>query len=89
MPKRLKKLRRPPSDPNQAAHRLTAEIATDSEVAPDFEEQLSAYMARLGAKGGKVGGARRMATMTPQERSAVALKAARARWRKAKTKGKV
>ena len=33
------------------------------------------YLRRLGAKGGKVGGKRRLETMTPEERSASARKA--------------
>jgi hypothetical protein len=66
MPKRLKK-------------------ATDETVTPPhgdpFQQQLSAYMAKLGAKGGKVGGKRRLKTMTKAERVAVARKAASARWK--------
>jgi hypothetical protein len=45
---------------------------------------LSEYMAALGRKGGTVSGARRMANLTTQERRAIALKAARARWAKEK-----
>jgi hypothetical protein len=55
----------------------------------DFEVQLSAYMAKLGAKGGRIGGKRRMETMTYEQRSAIALKAVRARWTKAKAKKRV
>jgi hypothetical protein len=43
-------------------------------------------MAKLGAKGGKVGGKRRLDTMTPEQRSEIALKAARTRWAKAAKK---
>ena len=43
---------------------------------------LSRIMAQMGRKGGKIGGKRRMETMTPEERSKVALKAAKARWAK-------
>jgi hypothetical protein len=43
-------------------------------------------MAALGKRGGKIGGKRRLQTMTQEERSAVALKAAHARWKKAKQK---
>jgi hypothetical protein len=39
-------------------------------------------MAKLGAKGGKVGGKRRLKTMTKAERVAVAKKAATSRWKK-------
>jgi hypothetical protein len=46
-----------------------------------FKDQLSAYMAKLGAKGGKVSGARRM-DMPKKDRVAIAKKAAAARWGK-------
>jgi hypothetical protein len=52
----------------------------------DFQTQLSAHMAKLGAKGGRIGGKRRLETMTYEQRSAIALKAVRARWRKEKAK---
>jgi hypothetical protein len=42
------------------------------------------YMAALGRKGGIVSGARRMDTLTAKQRSAIARKAARARWAKRK-----
>jgi hypothetical protein len=38
-------------------------------------------MAELGRKGGKVGGKRRLETMTPNQRRDVARKAANARWK--------
>ena len=53
-------------------------------VAPDpldFNSQLSTYMARLGSKGGKVSGAKRM-QMPQKQRKAIAKKAAAARWGK-------
>jgi hypothetical protein len=42
--------------------------------------QISMLMASLGRKGGKIGGKRRLQTMTAEERKDVARKAARARW---------
>ncbi|KKN57372.1 hypothetical protein LCGC14_0562780 [marine sediment metagenome] len=42
--------------------------------------QVSAYMARIGRRGGKKGGKRSMETMTPEERSARASNAVKARW---------
>jgi hypothetical protein len=44
--------------------------------------QISHLMAEMGRRGGKIGGKRRLETMTAAQRSAVALKAARARWTK-------
>jgi hypothetical protein len=41
-------------------------------------------MAAVGRKAGQIGGKRRMETMTKTERSKVATKAAKARWRKAR-----
>jgi hypothetical protein len=46
-----------------------------------FQEQLSAYMAKLGAKGGKVSGAKRMENLSPKTRREIAKKAAAARWK--------
>ena len=43
---------------------------------------LSAYMAAIGRKGGQIGGKRRLKTMTKAQRSKVAARAARARWKK-------
>lgn len=89
MPKPLKKPTRPkrPTDPNQWAHQLvresTEERAPETPVV-DFKTLLSAHMSKLGKKGGKIGGKRRLETMTGEERSQVALKAARIRWKKAK-----
>jgi hypothetical protein len=41
-------------------------------------------MREMGAKGGKIGGKRRLETMTDAQRSKSAKKAAKARWSKAK-----
>ena len=85
----LKRNKKAPSDPNQAA-RLLVDLTTDSaDDAPEPEptpDELSRVMAALGRRGGKIGGKRRLETMSPKERSAVALKAARARWKKAKSR---
>jgi hypothetical protein len=53
---------------------------------------VSKVMSEMGRKGGKAakgkGVKARMAALTPQERTELARKAARARWAKAKKKGK-
>jgi hypothetical protein len=92
MPKRLKKQTptkpRRPSDPNRAAHALLHEHmgrVEQSETPPHgdpFKEQLSAYMSKLGAKGGKVSGSKRMKNLTERQRREIAQKAAKARWGK-------
>lgn len=46
----------------------------------DFQAQYKAHMAKLGAKGGKVSGAKRMTNLTEAERKRIAKKAADARW---------
>lgn len=48
---------------------------------------ISKYMAKLGAKGGKKSGAKRM-EMPEEQRIEIAKKAAKARWAKRKTAGK-
>jgi hypothetical protein len=45
-------------------------------------DAIKEYFQREGAKGGKKGGKSRMASMTPEQRSALAKKAAAARWKK-------
>ena len=47
----------------------------------DFNMLMSTYMAQIGAKGGKVSGAKRM-DMPEEKRKAIAKKAAAARWAK-------
>ena len=48
---------------------------------------ISKYLADIGRKGGKSSGKARMEKLTPEQRSAVAKKAAQARW-KGKKKSK-
>ena len=76
MPKRKSTKR--PTDVNQLAHQLVQESTeSDEELAPSKAE-ISRVMAAMGRKGGKIGGKRRMDTMTPEERSEIALRAATA-----------
>lgn len=44
------------------------------------KDDISRVMAAMGRRGGKIGGKRRLETMTPEQRSAVARKAAKSRW---------
>jgi hypothetical protein len=84
MPKRLKKDARP-KDVNQLAHHIVR-LSTegDDTPAPKPPKGLSAYMSALGKRGGQGSGARRMTNLSDEQREAIALKAARARWAKAK-----
>jgi hypothetical protein len=43
---------------------------------------ISIFMAEMGRKGGKIGGKRRLETLTPEKRRELALRAAKARWEK-------
>lgn len=87
MPKQLKQKRRP-RDENEIAfdlvRRSTEAMESGTETALPFPFTISEYMAQIGSKGGRVGGKRRMKTMTAKERKKVAKKAARARWNKSK-----
>ena len=89
-----KRAKRRSSDPNTRAQQLMAEHMAKVEAtnAPwqgegmvppviPFAEQLSAHMRALGAKGGKVSGAKRM-EMPEAKRKAIAKKGAAARWAK-------
>jgi hypothetical protein len=82
MPKRIKHKKRP-LDVNQWAHALVIESmqsGEDASPALPTKEQISLLMAAMGRKGGKIGGKRRMTTMTPAARRKVARKAAQVRW---------
>jgi hypothetical protein len=71
--------RKRPRDPSQLG-KLIVDIATgDVEDAPDDGKNPAAV--ELGRKGGLKGGKARAASMTPEERSEAARKAARARWK--------
>jgi len=86
MPKRVKK---PGArDENVAAFNLVKRIAGEAtdDTPRVTKDELSRVMSALGQRGGRVGGKRRMETMTPEQRSEIALKAARARWAKAAKK---
>ena len=96
--KKAAKPKKPSSDPNRRAKQLmdehSAKLAQGKWATPQpdttpphgdpFEEQFRQRMKELGRKGGKIGGKRRLETMTPQERSDVAADAAKARWSKPK-----
>lgn len=80
MRKRNKQKQRP-TDVNELARALVEESTNDDNAELPTKAQVSALMAHLGRKGGKIGGKRRLQTMTKEERAEVARKAARARWK--------
>ena len=80
-----------PRDPNQHAA-WTVAVSTGQIPIPEAPQPkperspISAdFMAAIGRKGGQIGGKRRLTTMTKAERSKVATKAAKARWKRAKS----
>ena len=81
-----KKRRQSEPDVNQLAYRLVQDSTSEPESDTMTKAQISQLMATMGRKGGKIGGKRRMVTMTPEERSQAGLKAAQVRWKKAKAK---
>jgi hypothetical protein len=89
MPKRSSKEL---SDPIQNAFRVVQESIEQHETALTIvgnRSLLSQVMAEIGRKGGKIGGKRRLKTMTPERRREVAQLAAKKRWatvKKAKKK---
>ena len=78
MPKRIRKQR--PADPSQWAYQIVKESVQDEPPTP--AAQVSKVMAEMGRKGGKIGGKRRLTTLTKEERKRIATNAARARWKK-------
>ena len=82
MPKRIKQGKRP-TDVNQLAHYLgDTSTQGDSATLQPSKEQVSMLMAEMGRKGGKIGGKRRLETMSARQRTSIAKKAAKARWAK-------
>ena len=71
-----------PKDPNQ----LAAAIVKLSTEEPDAKpiNQISAYLAAIGRKGGLKGGKARAAKLTSKRRQEIAKKAAESRWAKRK-----
>jgi hypothetical protein len=82
MPKRIRK---PKLDTVQNARRVVLASVEDKEPAePTSLSLISQVMAEMGRKGGRIGGKRRLVTMTDRQRSQIARQAARARWGKKK-----
>jgi hypothetical protein len=79
MPRRNSKL-----DDAQNALRVVEQAIGAPLVEKTSRSLISQVMAEMGRKGGKIGGKRRLETMTPERRSQIALKAARSRWSKRK-----
>jgi hypothetical protein len=83
MPSRSSKKR--PRDLNELAASIVADATSDEpeQPEPDAPEKNPAAV-ELGRLGGKKGGRVRAARLTPEQRSEIAKKAARARWGRTK-----
>jgi hypothetical protein len=86
MPKRISK---PKLDTVQNARRVVLASVGDTESDADAPARqprsvISQVMAEMGRKGGKIGGKRRLETLSDRRRSQIARQAARARWAKKK-----
>lgn len=82
MPKRISKNLK---DANQIAASVV-NLATTDEPSGLDKALLSHVMSEMGRKGGKIGGKRSLATMSPAQRKQRAKRAAKARWRSPKIK---
>lgn len=84
MPKRISKRS---DDVNEATFEMVQRATSvHGPKRPDKPKrsEIAKVMRAMGQKGGKIGGKRRLETMTPEQRREAALKAARARWDKGK-----
>ncbi|MGO9487919.1 MAG: histone H1 [Solirubrobacteraceae bacterium] len=79
MPERSRR----PRDPNQLA-KLIADIATGDAEDVAIDDGKDPAAVALGRKGGLKGGKARAESMTPEQRSKAAKRAAQARWSKQK-----
>jgi hypothetical protein len=70
-------------DAVQNARRVVLESVGEPDI-PVSNNVISQVMAAMGAKGGRIGGKRRLETMTDAQRTRIAKKAANARWSKTK-----
>ena len=71
-----------PRDPNQLAKWLVDNSTAEPAPVVPVPSDLSLYMAAMGRKGGQSSGKQRLVTMTKEQRRKVAVKAAKARWKK-------
>lgn len=88
MPKRSSKAK---PDVVQNARRVFDQVIEESESSASLTVignpgLLSQVMRAMGAKGGRIGGKRRLVTLTDERRKQIASDAAKARWAKAKPK---
>jgi hypothetical protein len=90
MPKRISKHPKVRLDTVQNARRVVLESVQDAPpdglLEPVTQSVISQVMAEMGRKGGRIGGKRRLETLSDRRRSTIARNAAKARWAKKKKK---
>lgn len=59
-------------------------IIAPKEAPKPSKSEISRVMSEMGRRGGQIGGKRRLTTMTKAERTKIATKAAKTRWKNAK-----
>ena len=87
MPKRLSTKAKRPTDVNQLMHHLGEQSTREKAPEPakakaPTKAEISRFMAAMGRKGGKKSAKARMDKIPAEQRSEIALKAAKARWAK-------
>lgn len=82
MHKRSSKSKQGPEDLNEQAFRVLSEAVGD--VAPVEQHEKNPAAVAMGRLGGKKGGTARAASLTQEQRTAIAKKAAQTRWQKEK-----
>lgn len=76
-----KRSSKPPADPNEAAFQAVSRL-TGGESEADLERMRSEAARLLGSLGGRIGGPARAKALSAKRRTAIAKKAAQARWHK-------
>ena len=80
MPKRSSRKKQGPKDVNEIAFRVAAEAA--GEKPEEWEDGKNPAAVALGRLGGLKGGKARAAKLSPEQRTSIARKAAKERWKK-------
>ncbi len=73
--------RKLPKDPNERAAEIVRLSTEETEEKPE-RTPIQEYLAKIGRKGGLKGGKARAESLSTRKRSAIAKRAAKARWKK-------
>ena len=77
-----RKLTKPDTVKNARRVVLESVLPTEERMTPITQSLISQVMSEMGRKGGKIGGKRRLVTLTKKRRSEIASNAAKTRWTK-------